>query len=58
MNVCVCVCVCVCGYLHVPVAFTARKEFPFSTVTSEFDVFGGVLYYGSGLTLLRLVGCI
>jgi len=38
--------------------FTARKERQFSTVTPEFVVFGGVLYYGSGLNLLCLVGCI
>ena len=41
-----------------PCYFTARKERRFSTVTPEFDVFDGVLYDGSGLSLLCFVGCI
>jgi len=41
-----------------PGRFTAREERRSSTVTPEFDVFGGVLYDGSVLTLLCVVGCI
>ena len=52
-------CVCVGrGLPSRPCRFTARKERHSSAVTTEFDVLGGVLYDGSGLTLMCLVGCI